>query len=190
MTIEQRSKYLSLLLRHKPETAKLTLDKEGWCDIYQLTTNTDFTPEELEEIVATDTKGRYTIRYWEMGGEDSGLPYTKCPDRIRANQGHSTKSVNMTFKKGVPPAVLYHGADTRFRASIRKEGLKPMQRHHVHLSHDRTTAEAVGARRKKYTIFFVDAKRMFADGHAFYISENGVWLVDHVPPQYLTWEDV
>jgi putative RNA 2'-phosphotransferase len=186
MTTEQRSKYLSLLLRHKPETANLTLDKEGWCDITQLITNTDFTVEELEKITETDAKGRYSIRYWEMAHCGSDLEVIREPTHIRANQGHSTKSVKMHFKVAVPPVVLYHGADDRFMGIIMKEGLTPQKRHHVHLSADVETAQMVGGRRRSgHTVLAIDAKQMLAVGHKFFISENGVWLVDHVPPKYL-----
>lgn len=181
---ENRSKYLSYLLRHKPEVAHLTLDKEGWCSIAQLIANTDFTVEELETIVVEDAKQRYTIRYWVMGGE--GLPETREPMAIRANQGHSTGDVELSFKVAVPPVALYHGADDRALDEIMKHGLMPMKRHHVHLSADVETATAVGGRRKNgYSVLIIDAKRMLADGHKFYISDNGVWLSNHVPPQYI-----
>jgi putative RNA 2'-phosphotransferase len=182
---QDRSKYLSYLLRHKPETARLTLDKEGWCSIAQLIANTDFTVEELETIVAEDAKTRYAIRYWVMGGNED-LPETREPEAIRANQGHSTNEVKMTFKKAIPPTVLYHGADDKVLHLIMKKGLLPIKRHHVHLSADIETANAVGGRRKSgHTVLIVDAKKMLTDGHTFYISDNGVWLSSHVLPQYL-----
>lgn len=186
-TKQQRSKHLSYLLRHRPEAANLVLDEEGWCSIEQLLTNTDFTLEELETIVAEDAKQRYAIRYWEM--EDSGVPTTREPMDIRANQGHSTKSVKMTFKVAVVPPKLFHGADDKSLAVILKDGLKPIRRHHVHLSADVETAVDVGGRRKSgFTVLAINAKAMLADGHKFYISDNGVWLSDHVPPNYLTQE--
>jgi putative RNA 2'-phosphotransferase len=93
----------------------------------------------------------------------------------------------MTFKVGVPPVRLYHGAGQVVLDEILKSGLKPMSRHHVHLSKDLETAEQVGGRRRSgYVILEVDAKAMLADGIKFYISENGVWLVDHVPAKYLS----
>lgn len=180
----ERSKYLSYLLRHKPEAANLKLDREGWCSIESLLENTDFTIEELEGIVAEDTKGRYSFQYWEMA--DAGIPTTREPVSIRANQGHSTESVRMTFKKGVPPVQLYHGADETRLGPIFGDGLRPMSRHHVHLSKDIETAQQVGGRRRKgYVVLVIDAKAMLADGHTFFISDNGVWLVEHVPAKYI-----
>lgn len=171
MTTEsERSKYLSYLLRHKPEQANLTLDREGWCSIEQLLANTDFSRGELYDIVDGDQKTRYAL----------------SPDalRIRANQGHSTSKVRMTYKVAVPPTVLYHG--TTAADQILREGLKPMNRHHVHLTADLDTARSVGGRRKgTTTIFEIDAKQMLADGHKFKISENNVWLIEHVAPKYL-----
>ncbi len=169
---ESRSKYLSMLLRHKPEKAKLTLDREGWCSIEQLLTNTDFSRGELYDIVDQDEKSRYAL----------------SPDalNIRASQGHSTSGVKMTFKSAIPPPVLYHGATEQFIDQILKQGLKPMNRHHVHLSETLDVAETVGGRRKHgFVVLEIDAARMITAGLKFLISENGVWLIDHVPPEYL-----
>jgi putative RNA 2'-phosphotransferase len=177
-----RSKYLSMLLRHKPEKANLDLDREGWCSIQQLVENTDFTLNELMEIVRDDEKQRYATNPAYSEAVQSGEP----PTEIRANQGHSTSDVKMTFKTVVPPTVLYHGADDQFIEIIFKKGLLPIKRHHVHLSATVDVAEAVGGRRKRgYRVLQIDAKQMVADGLQFYISENGVYLADHVPPQYL-----
>lgn len=186
-SLTEKSKYLSYLLRHKPEAANLTLDKEGWCDVAQLLANTDITLAELEEIVRTDSKGRYSIHYWEGGGE--GVPYTREPMRVRANQGHSTDKVRLTFNKAVPPTVLYHGTTDQAWAFIAKQGLKPMSRHHVHLSDDLETAQIVGGRRKRdLVVLRVDAKAMLADGIEFFRSENGVWLVSAVDAKYIQQE--
>lgn len=171
-----------MLLRHKPERANLTLDKEGWCSIQELIENTDFTLKELVEIVQNDSKGRYALNPTFGECLESG----EQPEWIRANQGHSTDIVRMTFKKVMPPPVLYHGADAAFIDLIYKRGLLPMRRHHVHLSATVDVAEAVGGRRRSgYRVLQIDAARMVSDGRQFYISENGVYLVDHVPPQYL-----
>lgn len=176
-TTSDRSKLLSYLLRHAPEKANLTLDREGWCDVEQLLMNTDFTFTELEQLVAADKKGRYTLQSGE---------YPLTNGRIRANQGHSTDEVRLTFKRAAPPVVLYHGTSTSVIPLILKEGLKPMGRHHVHLSADIDVARSVGGRRRGgHQVLRVDARRAYADGIEFLISDNGVWLVDAVPPKYL-----
>lgn len=171
-SLTEKSKWLSYVLRHKPEAAGLTLDKEGWVDIDLLLSKAVkpmISREELDQIVKEDSKGRYSI----------------LENRIRANQGHSTDQAKLSFKKAVPPVVLFHGADTKALAAIRKEGLLPMSRHYVHLSHDLATATQVGGRRKSFTILEIDAKQMLADGHEFFLSDNGVWLVPTVAPKYL-----
>lgn len=171
--LTEKSKYLSYLLRHKPEAAGLHLDKEGWCDIDTILRNTDLTEEEIHQIVLEDKKGRYSI---SPGGVN-----------IRANQGHSTSEVKLTFNRAIPPTILYHGTNGDAKSTILKEGLKPMSRHHVHLSPDLETARNVGGRRKGgLTVFVVDAKQMLADGLEFFLSDNGVWLVPFVDRKYLT----
>jgi len=182
-TPQERSKYLSYLLRHKPEAAHLTLDKEGWCVIDELLKNTDFTYDELISLVAADEKRRYSLAP-ELGTV-VGLQY----ELIRANQGHSTDSVRLTFNKAVPPTVLFHGTTADALQQILKVGLKPMSRHHVHLSADIETAKTVGGRRKAdLVVLKIDAKRMLADGFEFFLSDNGVWLISAVPAKYLTQE--
>jgi putative RNA 2'-phosphotransferase len=170
---ENRSKYLCFLLRHRPEAAKLVLDKDGWCSLALLFSNTDFTSAELEDIVRTDEKSRYSF----------DAPKTS----IRANQGHSTDNVQLRFETGVPPEVLYHGTTTALALLINEQGLKPMGRHYVHLSADLETAQSVAGRRKRgVAVFSVNAKQMLDDGQTFFISTNGVWLVPAVAPTYLT----
>lgn len=165
-----RSKYLALLLRHKPEEAKLVLEKDGWVSISELCRNTDFTLEELKEIVINDNKQRYSFN------ED----YSK----IRANQGHS-KPVDIEFKEYIPIGYLYHGTGKKSYNSILSSGIKKMSRQYVHLSQDINTAVYVGKRHGEPIVFKVDAMQMYKDGIKFYISENNVVLTDFVDTKYL-----
>jgi putative RNA 2'-phosphotransferase len=167
---------MSLVLRHNPCKAGLTLAPDGWCDVSELlrgmrTAGHGLTWEELLALVAADSKGRYAF------SADGHL--------IRANQGHSLSSVSIDHEIASPPPVLWHGTVGRVLDAIRREGLRPMRRHHVHLSPDRETATAVGARRGVPVVLRVDAAAMAAAGHVFRRSENDVWLADAVPPEFL-----
>ncbi|WP_269856869.1 RNA 2'-phosphotransferase [Streptomyces sp. RPT161] len=167
------SKYLAKHLRHQPERIGITLDPNGWVGIDTLITAATahgfpFTRQELEHVVASNDKRRYAID----------------GDRIRANQGH-TVEVDLALPVVQPPAYLYHGTVGRYVAAIRAEGLLPMGRHAVHLSADRETATRVGARRGKPVVLSVDAGAMHRAGFEFRRSANGVWLVDHVPAEFL-----
>lgn len=170
------SKFMAFALRHDPAAAGLTLDHEGWAPVEDLLRGLkghgyDLTREDLEGIVAKDSKGRYAIE----------------GDLIRANQGHSTKDVEVTFEVALPPNRLYHGTTMTALEAIKREGLSKMARHHVHLSPDIQTAKIVGSRRKDaLVILSIDAALMLTDGHTFYRSQNGVWLVDAVPAMYLS----
>ena len=169
------SKYISLLLRHKPEEGDLTLNKEGYCPTVDLIRAVKrkfswFTLNDLYDIVNSDEKGRYS--------------FNKVKTMIRANQGHSTNQVDITFKEVIPPDILYHGTATRFLNDIDREGLKPMSRQYVHLSKDIETATKVGTRHGKLYIINIDAKKMYEDGYKFYLSENGVYLTKTVPTKY------
>ena len=169
------SKYLSKHLRHQPERLGLTLQPGGWVPVADLLAararhNLPLSRVELDEVVARNNKRRFSF-------DPTGT-------LIRANQGHSV-TVDLELEPVQPPAVLYHGTGYSAAETITREGLRRMGRHHVHLSSDRETARAVGARHGRPVVFAVDAAAMRAAGHLFYRSDNGVWLVDHVPPGYL-----
>lgn len=168
MTEKQLSHRLSYLLRHAPHEAGLTLQPGGWVPLKPLLAHLHVTREEVERVVTASDKQRFAL-----DGE-----------RIRANQGHSVQ-VDLELTPQTPPAVLYHGTFPGALAAIRVGGLRPMNRHHVHLSPDTETARKVGARRGPAVILTVRADRMDAAGHLFYKSENGVWLVDGVPAEFL-----
>ncbi|MBT3289304.1 MAG: RNA 2'-phosphotransferase [Victivallales bacterium] len=168
------SKFLSLVLRHKPGTIGLVLDEQGWASVEELITaagkhGRELSRELIREVVATSDKQRFAL------SEDGS--------RIRANQGHSVK-VDLGLEPVTPPEVLFHGTATRFLPSIQAHGLKPSGRHHVHLSGDVETAVKVGSRHGKPIVLRVAAARMHAEGAPFYVSENGVWLTDHVQPAF------
>lgn len=169
------SKYISLILRHKPEVIGITLDEHGWAEVNELIEgirkSTDFDMTILEKIVAEDEKQRYSFN------EDKTL--------IRANQGHSIP-VDVELEKKTPPATLWHGTGEKFTVSIDSMGLIPKSRLYVHLSSDQQTAKKVGARHGKPVIYQVDTEAMNRDGYEFFLSVNGVWLTKVVPVQYLT----
>lgn len=176
MNKKRISKFLSLVLRHKPETINIELDSNGWVDLNELITKSQKTLPELTldvvlDVIKSNDKQRFAL-------SDNGK-------RIRANQGHSVK-VDLDLKPQTPPDVLYHGTATRFLDSIMKDGLTSQSRNHVHLSKDRDTAVKVGSRHGKVIVLLVDSKKMAADGIEFILSNNKVWLTDLVPVKYLT----
>ncbi len=167
---------MSLLLRHRPEVGGLTLDAEGYVSAVDLlrvlnADGHDIDRAGLNELVATNEKKRFAF-------DETGT-------LIRAVQGHS-KEVNLKLEPVTPPDVLFHGTVAKFLEPILDEGLVPKGRQHVHLSGDWDTATAVGSRRGKPIVLKVDTAGMHAEGHAFYQAENGVWLTDRVPPQYIS----
>ena len=174
MNLQNTSKFISLILRHKPETIGITLDEHGWANVDELIAGISKTHEInreiLEEIVRTDNKQRYSFN------EDKTL--------IRANQGHSIP-VDVELEEVEPPKYLYHGTGEKFRASIDAEGLKPKSRLYVHLSEDIETATTVGSRHGKPVVYRVFAGRMYENGFRFFRSVNGVWLTKDVPTKYI-----
>jgi putative RNA 2'-phosphotransferase len=167
------SKFLSYVLRHHPEAIEVELDEQGWVPVDTLLSKLaahgrTVTRAELEEIVRTSDKQRFAL-----DGE-----------RIRANQGHSV-AVDLALTQREPPERLYHGTVDRFLESIRREGLVKGSRTHVHLSSERETARIVAARRGRPVILTIDARAMHAEGRVFFLSENGVWLTEHVPATFL-----
>ncbi len=173
--LTKASKFMSLVLRHKPETIGLMLDANGWADIDALIEKAGahgvaLTRDLVAEVVATSDKQRFAI-------DGSG-------QRIRANQGHSI-DIELGLEPRVPPDTLFHGTGAKSVAAIRAEGLKAGQRRHVHLSPEEETATKVGARHGKPVVLRVATGRMQAQGHAFFLSTNGVWLTDCVPAEFI-----
>jgi putative RNA 2'-phosphotransferase len=169
------SKFLSLILRHEPERVGLKLGDGGWVGVDELLKainghGTTFTLEQLKHVVETSEKKRFAI-------SEDGL-------RIRASQGHSVE-IDLQYPPQTPPELLYHGTATRFLDSIRQEGLRKMERHDVHLSAETKVTVQVGSRHGKPSLLIIRAGEMHKAGFVFRCSANGVWLVDHVPPQFI-----
>jgi putative RNA 2'-phosphotransferase len=169
------SKFLSLVLRHQPDTIGITLDDNGWTDVQELLARMNsnrhaITLNQLQEVVATNDKKRFSF------SEDG--------TKIRASQGHSV-NVSLGLDPVTPPEYLYHGTIAGFLQSIRKDGLQKMSRQHLHLSRDKQTAVTVGSRRGIPVILTIRTGQMHKDGFQFYLSDNGVWLTDNVPAAYI-----
>ena len=174
MSLTETSRYIALILRHKPETINIKLDEHGWANVDELIKGVSkthpLTMEMLEKIVEIDDKQRFAFN------EDKTF--------IRANQGHSV-SVDVELREKIPPKVLYHGAAEKYVESIERSGLISKSRLYVHLSETVETAIKVGTRHGKPVIYTVDTERMTADGFKFFLSVNGVWLTKRVPLEYL-----
>lgn len=169
------SKFLSLVLRHQPETAHITLDSAGWVSVEDLLAGCSkdrrtLSRADLKYIVATNAKKRF-----EFSADGT---------RVRASQGHSVE-VDLNYESKEPPPILYHGTATRFLESIQVQGLLKMQRHHVHLSAETKMTLQVGARHGNPVLLTIQAAEMHQAGHTFYLSTNGVWLVEHVPASFI-----
>jgi putative RNA 2'-phosphotransferase len=169
------SKFLSKHLHHDPAGLGLTLEAGGWVAVDALLdgcrgAGTPLSRDELAEIVADSDKRRFAF-------DETGT-------HIRANQGHSVE-IDLQLESAEPPAVLYHGTGADTVPVVLRDGLRKMRRHHVHLSPDVETATRVGARHGRPVVLAVDAAAMTRAGHRFYVSANGVWLTDEVPPAFL-----
>jgi putative RNA 2'-phosphotransferase len=172
--LQNKSKYLSLLLRHKPENENLNIDEYGWVPIHEILDALKIYPHELSHIVEFNDKKRFIC--------DEGLT------KIRATQGHSFP-VKKLIEPLDPPLNLYHGTSIENQENIYKNGITKMNRQDVHLSEDKETAISVGMRHAKrgdkLWVCTISSKLMNFDGYLFYKTENGVWLTDHVPTKYI-----
>lgn len=176
---KQTSKFLSLVLRHKPQMLDLVLDENGWADVEVLLErmkreSKTITFEQLDFVVQSNDKQRFAFN------EDK--------TQIRASQGHSI-AIDLDYKPVTPPEYLFHGTPVKFIKPIKEKGLLKMKRHHVHLSVDIETATKVGARRGKPVILSISALDMHHEGHQFFISENGVWLTEKVPSEFINFKE-
>ncbi len=173
------SKRLSLWLRHDPGAGGLALDAQGWTEVDAVLAGFAQAGmacnwEDLLRLVEESDKQRFEL------SDDAA--------RIRARQGHSVE-VALDWPRADPPDLLWHGTVERFLPMILAEGLKPMRRHHVHLSGDLDTATRVGQRRGTAVILAVRAAALAEAGRDFFLTSNGVWLTEQVPPAFLEpWE--
>ena len=174
MTLKDTSKFISLILRHKPETIGISLDEHGWAKVDELiegiAKTQKFDMEMLEEIVRSDEKNRYSFN------DDKTL--------IRANQGHSI-CVDVELEEKVPPDILFHGTGEKYAASINEQGIISKSRLYVHLSCDYDTAIKVGKRHGLPVVYRISADKMHEDGYKFFLSVNGVWVTKYVPVKYI-----
>ncbi|RGE98636.1 RNA 2'-phosphotransferase [Catenibacterium sp. AM22-15] len=168
--MERKSRRLSYILRHCPESIGLELDDHGYGDVQKILDALNITLKQLDTIVREDEKQRYS--------------YNVDHTRIRANQGHSIP-VNADLKEVQPPDILYHGTATRFVSSILEEGILSQTRLYVHLSQDKETATKVGSRHGEPYVFIIDTKQMYKDGYKFFLSENNIYLTKIIPTKYL-----
>ena len=168
--LTNKSKFISLILRHKPETIGIKLDKHGYANVNELLEGVNINFDTLEKIVREDEKGRYSFN------EDK--------TKIRANQGH-TINVDVELEEKIPPDILYHGTATKYEESINRIGLIAKERLYVHMTDDLENAKKVGARHGKLIVYEIDAKQMAKDGIKFYLSVNNVWLTKKVDVKYL-----
>ena len=174
--MKKQSKFLALILRHKPDVVGLTLGLSGWVNISDLLAalkkhGRAMTRTELDKLVETNDKQRFA--------------YNASRSKIRARQGHSV-DVDLGYIAIQPPGTLYHGTQDHNIANIFADGICKMRRQHVHLSTDTKTAQKVAERGGGTPrIITLNAKQMFEDGLVFYKSDNNVWLVEHVPSSYI-----
>jgi putative RNA 2'-phosphotransferase len=164
------SRFLSLVLRHKPETIGIKLDKDGWTSVDVLLKACQITADELRFVVANNDKKRF-----EFNSDET---------RIRASQGHSVP-VDLGYKAQRPPAKLYHGTAEKSIDDIMEKGIEKRRRHDVHLSTSLETSASVGQRHGKLVQLEINSGAMYADGYEFRLSTNGVWLTEFVPVKYI-----
>lgn len=173
--LTSKSKFLSRVLRHRPDAIGMKLDKHGWVSVDELLRKAashgmPICRDELERIVTDNDKQRFG--------------FNESHSRIRAVQGHSV-IIDLQLPVQNPPPVLYHGTVSKFLSSIRKKGLLPGTRQDVHLSSTRETAMAVGARRGKPVVLVIETHPLLKAGFQFRQAENGVWLLPSVPPEFI-----
>jgi len=175
------SRYLCYALRHNPDDLGIVLDKQGWVDVNELLLKVkekkgiNLTLDTLKQIVKEDEKSRYGLK----------------EGKIRCHQGHSIKTLDLhLLELDNPPKYLYHGTSDRYLDSIKDKGLLKGERHHIHLTTNKDTAYESGKRHKGNPIILtIDTQRLIKElNYKFYKSENDVYFVDYIPPNYLVYQ--
>ncbi len=172
----EMSKFLSYVLRHNPGELALSVDAEGWVVLDELIEKSKkkgftFTKQIIEAILAESSKKRFA--------------FSQDGKKIRALQGHSTPLVDIKYEEIKPPQILYHGTAQKFLSTIREQGLKAGSRHYVHLSATHDVAKEVGHRHGKAVVLSIQSLDMHDKGFKFFQAENGVWLTERVPVEFI-----
>ena len=183
--LEALSKFLTLILRHKPDILGIQLDKRGFVNLDILVERIKkvknfswVTKRDILSLVESDEKGRFEIKK-----ANKNL-------LIRARYGHNINlDIEIEYEKVEPGSIkyLFHGTNSKVLPWILKEGLMPMARKYVHLSPTPEDAYMVGSRRRgKVVILKIDVERYLKDGGIIWKATDKVYLAKHIPPQYLS----
>lgn len=170
-----QSKRVSWLLRHGARASGLDMDPAGWAAIADVIRLLGLSREALDRVVAENDKRRLEVR----------------GDAIRAVQGHSLAGTPVTAealeaswtRRTGRTDPVFHGTHPGVVEAIRREGLRPMDRTHVHLADARTSR--VGKRANVSVWVWVDPVALERAGIGLFESPNGVWLARRVPPEAL-----
>ena len=171
---ERLSRFLSFLLRHRPEDYPLSFDGQGFVSWTELmgTVQQRFpeaTEGEILSVITGSDKKRFEVR----------------EGKARATYGHSFP-VDLGVESIEPPARLYHGTARDLAQTVLREGLKPRGRAYVHLSASLEEAIAVGKRRDPDpSIVVVDSQAAHSNGIHFYPS-GPLYLAAEIPPRFLS----
>lgn len=141
------SKFLALVLRHKPEKIGIFMDSAGWVDVNELLQKC-----KLAGVYLTMNMLINIVKYNDKKRFEFNTDRTK----IRASQGHSL-NVDLQYTPQISPPVLYHGTGQQNIESIKSFGINKGTRTHVHLSSDMSTAQKVGSRHGNPIVFIINA---------------------------------
>ncbi|KAF9266733.1 hypothetical protein L218DRAFT_955842 [Marasmius fiardii PR-910] len=175
------SKTLSWLLRHGAQSEGLKMRPDGYVKVTDLLSNPKILSQSLDlaglqAIVQADAKQRYSLisEKNEVGVEEWW---------IKANQGHSLKSVQLELQpvlsfSDIPSGLAIHGTNKQAWGAISKQGLSKMKRNHIHLAQG-LTGQAISGMRKSATIFiYINVPLALSEGVKFFLSDNGVVLTE------------
>ena len=177
---------ITTALRHKPELLGLHIDKSGYCSVEELVSS-------LRRIGHKTDKN-----YIEDVGKNERFSFNADHTRIRADYGNSLglELSDMYFDSKTPPDILYHGTSLDALEGIKEKGIirfaygKNKPRDHIFLTESIAVAKKKGARHGRSVTLPIDSYRMHQDGYLFYHAKLDIWLTDHVPSEYILFDQM
>ena len=174
------SRFLSMLLRHRPARFPVTLDGQGFTQLADVMRILKALPnfrwatrEDIDAVIALPGRARFEVVRDERGA------------RIRALYGHT--ALRPEYEPVAPPDVLYVAVAPESLAEVDRQGLAPTELSYIHLAI--TPAEArrsVLRLTATPVVLRVDAGVAHAEGRVFYSPTEGVYLVESLPAKYVT----
>jgi putative RNA 2'-phosphotransferase len=167
------AKFISYVLRQRPDEFGLVPDEEGFVSL-----------KELLQAIHEEEGWRYVQRchiqeiLWFQ--ENHGLEIVE--GRIRAAPGHNFE-MRLTYPESQPPKLLYYGTSRKSYPHVLQQGLRSAGDKGIHLSTTRDMALRIAKRKDPQPVILeIFAEKAWEQGISFRRANELIYLVKSLSP--------